>query len=193
MNYEEVASRYVEALFQIEGADYDAIEEGLESAFFIFDNDEAIKSFFESPNISSRDKKKSIEKVFEGKINKYAFNILMILIDKDREIILEDLLRLYKQTNDRRKGFVTANVVVCRDFPLSKDILHEQILSAVESKKAEFGVSTTADIKLAIKYVIDPNILGGIIIKIGGSILDASVKRHLNEYVKRIDSHAFMS
>jgi len=96
-------------------------------------------------------------------------NFLKLLVDKGRINILEDILNAYQHLMDQALN--KARVSVKTAYPLSDDLV-------AEVKKTLEGL-TKKRVEMAIEE--DPSLLGGIVVKIGDTVYDGSVKAQLNK------------
>ena len=124
--------------------------------------DEQFLKFLQSPLINNADKREVIEKTFLD-FKKDLISFLFVLIDNKRMDILDDIITSYVYLND--------------DF---NNIMSVEIISAVElNKEQKEKIISTLEghFKKRIKAntVIDTSIIGGLIVKYNGRILDNSL------------------
>ncbi|MDH5716739.1 MAG: ATP synthase F1 subunit delta [Spirochaetia bacterium] len=190
MKDKELASRYALALSEAVGDKALEIEKSLESIVRIFKDDEKLKVFFESPRISAQVKNKAIGSSLKEKVEPYVLNFLRMLVDRRREFLLEDIFNLYVEENDKKYGRVRAIVTVSKESAANEDQkLLTQIKETIEAKSKKFGISERGDkLEHIIKFKINPEILGGIIVRVGDKLWDASLRKFLNTWKKNIYS-----
>jgi F-type H+-transporting ATPase subunit delta len=131
--------------------------------------DPSFRLFLEAPNVKETDKHQLLDRVFGPSAQPLTVRFLHLLLDKGRMLLFRpaaadyvDLLRLHM---GRVKAKVTSAV------PLSS----EQITGIREALEAHTGKQ--AD----IKPVVDPAVLGGVMVQWGDQILDDTVRTRLHE------------
>jgi F-type H+-transporting ATPase subunit delta len=135
-------------------------------ADLITENDE-LRQFLGSPGIPKDAKKDFIDKVFKGKLSETMTNFMKVLIDNDRQSCIVDIYHAVVESMDdvykRQRVTVISSVVLDPSLKNKllaklKDILKKDIILNEE---------------------IDKEILGGIIIKIGDTVIDGSLVKDL--------------
>ena len=112
-----------------------------------------------------------------GDANPYLVNFMMLLVDKGRIIFLSEVCEQYLAALRELKGIVLAEVTSV------KELNEEQQRSVAEKAKQLTGAN---DVEL--KLTIDPNIIGGVIIKVGSQVFDASLRGQLRRISMRLNS-----
>jgi len=165
----DIARVYASALIEI-GQEQNILSDIEEEVKFLADQiteSNEIRQFFDSPGIPRDAKKNFVEKVFKGKLSDYSVNFLKVLIDNDRQSCIIDINQAFIELMD--------------------EVLNRQRITVISSVPLDSSlkVKLTAKIKDIIRKdvllteVIDPGILGGIIIKIGDRVIDGSLKKDL--------------
>ena len=162
---------YGSALYQaaVETGKKDLI---LDEAFQILDIFEREPEFFEFlnfPGIAAGEKKDVLKRVFEGQICQELLNLLYVLTDKGRTARYSKIIKAYKDMVDREEG-VTYGTVYSVE-PLKE----AQILKLEEQLTALLRENTKLENKL------DPKLIGGIKILVDGRIIDASIRKRLQD------------
>ncbi|MDH5719657.1 MAG: ATP synthase F1 subunit delta [Spirochaetia bacterium] len=186
MKEKELAQRYALALAEVSGDKLQDVEKDLESIVSVFQKSKQARLFFESPRISSKNKKELIQKTLKGKVHQFILNLLLILVDRRREIFLTEIFEAFIIENDKNLGRSRAMITLGRDYSDAelKSIIAD-VEKAIESKSKEFGISEkSGNIEHIISTKVRPDILGGIIIRIGDKIWDSSVRRYLLSWQK---------
>lgn len=187
MQFNPNANRYNDALSELHDVDLMKVEDDLGIITDVLKNHPQLLNFFYSPKISVSEKKRILKKAFSGKIGQIAENLLMILVDKNREEILGDILFLLRDSNDERNGRVHAEITVARETEDGGDF-DNTISEAIIIHCGQFGIHASTP-KVIIHKSTDTHIMGGIIVRIGDYIWDASVNKYLNEWKKRVAAH----
>ncbi len=139
-----------------------------------------LQSFLASPVIKNSLKKSSILAIFKN-LDKVTQGALDLLIENGRINLLGSVAReyinYYNHDNDIQEAIVTTAV------PLDKDL--EKVIMA---KVKELTGSETS-----LKQVIDEDIIGGFILRIGDLQYDASVSRNLNNLKRKLKDNTYVS
>lgn len=152
----------------------DQILEELREIYSILQREQDFCEFFNTPILSGPEKKKVIEKVFGGRISDETFHFLLILIDKKRTTSFGRIVREYQKLVDQNLGISVGTITSVE--PLTDIQLH--------SFEDKTGNLLKKNVKLANK--IDRSILGGVKIFIEGKVIDASIRKQLQDLEGRI-------
>ena len=138
----------------------------------LFKSDEAFKSFMLSPVYSKGNKHKIIMDAFKGRISEYTFSFINIIIENGRlEYVVEIWNELYLIDVEAKNRDDIMNVFVTVAVALSTQLLAElkKVLSNYFKKE------------IIITEKVDSEIIGGVIIKAGDKLIDASLSSQLNK------------
>jgi F-type H+-transporting ATPase subunit delta len=152
----------------------DLILAELKSINTILQQEQDFCEFFITPIISGPEKKQVIRNIFAGRISDETFNFLMILIDKRRTACFGKIVNEYQKQVDRSLGISIGTII-------SVEPLSDVQLNSFEEKT---GALLKRNIKLTNK--IEPSILGGVKIFIEGKVIDASIRKQLQDLEGRI-------
>lgn len=131
-----------------------------------------------SPIIKSELKKATINDVFASKISSLTTGLINLLIDNKRLPIINDVAKKYTLLYDNLKGIEVAKVTTA--IPLT-ETLNKQVLDKV---KEITGKEAT------IENIIDPNIIGGFILRIGDVQYNASIANKLQGLKRQFESES---
>ncbi|MEL6440259.1 MAG: ATP synthase F1 subunit delta [Cyanobacteria bacterium J06621_8] len=134
----------------------------------LLDESQDFKEFVLNPVIKGDDKKAVLKQVMGNDANPYLVNFMMLLVDKRRIIFLEPIVEQY--LNLLRK----LNQTVLAEVTSATELNDGQKQNLVEQVKA---IANARDVEL--KTIIDPELIGGVIIKIGSKVIDASIRGQL--------------
>ncbi|MBW2630302.1 MAG: ATP synthase F1 subunit delta [Deltaproteobacteria bacterium] len=166
-----IAKRYARALFDIAQKEdkIEVIYGELKGFSSVLKESGDLSEFFANPVFDNSDKSAVIGDIL-GKIgmSTTASNFLMLLVDKRRVDILEQIEECYQRYMDDVLNKVRVGVKTA--FPLSSE------LSARIRKQME-GL-TGKNVEMVIDE--DPSLLGGVVIGVGDTLYDGSVKAQLN-------------
>jgi ATP synthase F1 delta subunit len=135
----------------------------------VFENNPDFFEFLNFPGISASEKKDVLKNVFEGKICQELLNLLYVLTDKGRTARYSKIIKAYKDMVDREEGITYGTVY-------SVEPLKEAQISKLEDQ-----LSALLQEKTKLKNELDPKLIGGFKILVDGRILDASIKKRLQD------------
>lgn len=147
----------------------DVILEEAQELLGVFKNEPDFYEFISTPIISAAEKKKAITKIFSGRICDELLNLLYILVDKRRTKQFGSIIRRYKQLIDESHGFSIGTIFSVK--PLSKEQM-----TTFEEKTGKL-----INKKVALENKTDSTIIGGVRIFIEGKVIDASIRKRLND------------
>ncbi len=129
---------------------------------------------FNNPAISQGEKKELLKKLFNGKINLKLQNFLSLLIDKNRFNLLseiqDELIKIINKLN---------NVVVAEVESASE--IDEATMESLKQRLKELKNE-----KVTIETKINPELIGGLVVKINDLIYDGSIKGKLEGLKRRL-------
>lgn len=166
-----VAGRYATALFELasEANAIDAVATDLDSFKAMLAESEDLRRLIGSPAFSVEEQSGAIEAVLaKAGIAGIAGNFIKLVASKRRLFALPGMIQGYKDLVAQAKGIVSAQVTVA-EAPSAKRV--EEIRAALASVAGK-------EVDVAIK--IDPALIGGLIVKMGSRMVDASLKTKLN-------------
>jgi ATP synthase F1 delta subunit len=172
---EEIAQVYARSLFEVakEHDKLDVIRDELTEFTDALADEHDLQIFFFSPYFSTPEKKDGLHKALEGADEELG-NFLELLIEKHRMPALFRIRRefdaLWEEENRRLPVSVTSAI------ELEEETV-KQIGDAI-------GKQTGREIDLTSN--VDPDILGGIVLRVGNSILDASIRNRLEKLRKQV-------
>ncbi len=172
---EQIAQVYARALFEVavEHKQLDEIHEQLGQFADALDQNRDAAQFFFSPYFSSDEKKDGLRRMVRG-ANSNFMNFLEALIERHRMPALFRIRAQFEELWDAEKRLMPVEVTSA--VPLDEAI--------VKSIGQRVGEQTGNEIQLT--SVVDPEILGGIVIRVGNFILDASIRNRLEQLRKQV-------
>ena len=172
---EEIASVYARSLFEVakEHDKLDKVRDELGEFADALNESRELQVFLFSPYFSTREKSDGLDKAISG-ADETTVNFLKLLIEKHRMPVLfrvrAELDELWEDEN--------------RLLPVT-------VTSAIELPKAtvkQIGdrIAEQTDRKVDLSSKVDPDILGGIVVQVGNSVLDASIRNRLDSLRKQV-------
>jgi ATP synthase F1 delta subunit len=172
---EEIASVYARSLFEVakEQDKLDKVRDEIGEFADALNESRELQVFLFSPYFSTREKSEGLDKAISG-ADETTVNFLRLLIEKHRTPVIfrvrAELDQLWEEEN--------------RLLPVT-------VTSAVELPKAtvkQIGdrIAEQTDRKVDLSSKVDPDILGGIVVRVGNSVLDASIRNRLENFRKQV-------
>jgi len=187
MDKDSIAYRYAAALSEIDGVDLRQVEEELNSLVAAMVKENSIQVYFESPQIPSVDKKKKITAALSGKVSANVNNLLCLLIDKGRETHLSEVASALTAIVDEKFNRVRPYVYLGKDFSDDKKKgIAQEVETLIQKNRSEFGVAEKGDLEFITTISTDSEMLGGVILRVGDNMWDASVSRFLKDWRTRV-------
>ncbi|MBP3384699.1 MAG: ATP synthase F1 subunit delta, partial [Firmicutes bacterium] len=115
------------------------------------------------------EKKDVLTSVFEGKICQELLNLLYVLVDKGRTARFSQIIKAYKDMVDREEGITYGTVYSVEP------------LTDAQMTKLEEQVTALIKEKTRLENKIDTNLLGGVKVLVDGRIIDASIRKRLQD------------
>ena len=165
-----VAKRYATALFRaaLKADTLDVVLADLETLDTVLEKDPSLIHFLSSPMEPGEVKAALIETVFRGRAHDLVVHLLLLLLRKGRVLYLVDVIAAYRAAIEEHRGIAPARVVTA--VPLDED-LSERIRCELERITGR---------QVRIRPLVDPKIIGGVIIMVEGLVYDRSVRHDLD-------------
>ena len=166
----EVLEPYAEALMSIaQSTDLiDRFGEDVSSLLNLLENSDDLQMFLGSPVVKEEDKKAVLRQISGDQLHPYIMNFLMLLVDRRRIRFLQGILKQFQTQLRELKQTVVAEVIS------AVELTDAQRQSVSEKVKA---MTSANQVELDTK--IDPDLIGGVIIKVGSQVIDASLRGQL--------------
>jgi F-type H+-transporting ATPase subunit delta len=172
---EEIAQVYARALFEV-AKEHDRLDEVREQLVMFadaLDQNRDMAAFFFSPYFSADEKKQGLRRAIDG-ADPLFMNFLEALIERHRMPavfrIRTEFDRLWDEEN--------------RLLPVEVTSAIELDAETVQSIGERIGAQTGRKVELASR--VEPDILGGIVLRVGNFILDASIRNRLEQLRKQV-------
>ena len=140
--------------------------------------DRRLHRFLESPRVSAEQKNQIVARAFQDRFPRLLVRFLQAVIAHRRQDLIPQIAVEYHNIVDEIKGRVHAQVTVARDPDehLQTDIARQ--LTAVIGRT------------VVPHFAVNPDILGGAIVRVGDTVIDGSVRRRLSRLRSRMLAEA---
>jgi len=172
---EEIAQVYARALFEVaqEHDKLDLVREQLGQFADAVHENADLRVFFFSPYFSTEEKKDGLHKALTG-ADPAIVNFLETLLERHRMPVIFRIRDAYGRLWDQENKLLPVEVTSAVDLDEA----------TVKSIGERIGEQTGQRVELT--STVDPGILGGIVLRVGNSILDASIKHRLDQLRKHV-------
>jgi F-type H+-transporting ATPase subunit delta len=172
---EELAQVYARSLFQaaLEHGKLDELREQLGQFADALNQNRELAVFFFSPYFSTTEKRQALDTLLDG-ADELFINFLALLIENHRMPVIFRIRDEYERLWDEEN----------RTLPV--EITSAIALDAATTESLGKTIGERAGRKVTLAARVDPDILGGIIIRVGNSILDASIRNRLEQLRRHV-------
>jgi ATP synthase F1 delta subunit len=176
---EELASVYARSLFQAaqDRDDLDTVREQLGQFADAVAEDRDLQFFFFSPSLSSDEKKQGLQNAVSG-AEPIVQNFLELLIENHRMPAVFRIRREFDRLWDEENQLLP--VVITSAVELDEEV--------VRSIGDRIGQQTGRKVELS--STVDPDVLGGLVVRVGNTVLDASIRHRLDQLRKQVATAA---
>ena len=164
-----IARNYAETLLELaqRAGDLTGWGEMIDGVGNAMDTDRRLRMFLESPRLSAGQKNEIIQKAYGATLPRNFVRFLQALVSHRRQMLIPVIAHAYHDLVDQVEGRVHASVTVARE-PDDND--REVVTSQL---KRALGKDVVPH------FHVNPSILGGVIVRVGDTVLDGSVRRRM--------------
>jgi ATP synthase F1 delta subunit len=172
---EEIATVYGRSLYEAakDAGRVETVREQIGELADALEGDRDLQVFLFSPYFSSEEKKEGLRKAVSG-ADDLVSNFLELLVDNHRMPALfrirKEIDRLWDEENQRLPVEITSAVE-----------LDDQVIKQIGDRIAE---QTGQNVELTTN--VDPDVLGGLVVRVGNTVLDASIRNRLEQLRKQV-------
>lgn len=168
------AIRYARAILQnADSSQTEAVVYGdMQSVYQTIEGSQELQTVLQSPVIKAEDKEKALLKIFNGQ-SEATHLLIKTLVKNNRLPILGEIAKSYIDLYNDTLGITTATVITA--VPLTSE-LEEKVIAKVKE--------LTGSEKVTLQSQIDPDIIGGFILRAGDIQYNASIAHQLRNLKK---------
>lgn len=183
MNGSRAAIRYAKAIlsFALEQQKEVEVNNDMLLVANTIQDSKELQLLLNSPVLKTELKKSALKEIFAGKTSPLTIGLINLLIDNKRLPILGEVAKKYNVIFDSLKGIEVAKVTTA--IPLTEE-LNQQVLRKV--------IEITGK-QATIESIVNPDIIGGFILRVGDIQYDASVANKLQVLKRKFESESFSS
>jgi F-type H+-transporting ATPase subunit delta len=164
-----IARNYAQALLALarKAGDLQAWGRMIDDVAAAMERDDRLRRFLEAPQISAEAKNAVLAKAYEDRAPRLFLRYLQRLVMNRRQMLIPEIANEYRDLVDEVEGRVHAQVTVAKPID--------------EGERVAIGrqLSQTIGKPVVPQVRVNPNIMGGIIVRIGDRVMDGSVRRRL--------------
>lgn len=174
-----IAKNYAEALLELARRAEDPAGWGklIRDVANGMQDDVTVMRFLESPKVSEAQKNEVFFQALGDRVPRHFLRFLQTLVRKRRQMLIPEISIEYDKLLDIHEGRVHANVTVARET------------SSVDEARIAEQLSRVVGKSVIPHMNVNPAILGGVVVKIGDTVMDGSVRRRLARLKSQILAH----
>jgi len=172
---EEIAAVYARSLFEVakDQDKLDLVRDQLGAFSDALSETRDLQVFFFSPYFSTAEKEDGLDRVVSD-ADPVVVNFLKLLIEKHRMPVVFRIRATYDTLWEQENKLLPVQITSAVE-------LDKEIVSQLGDRIAE-----QTDRKVDISADVDPDIIGGIVVRVGNSVLDASVRNRLDQLRRQV-------
>jgi len=164
-----IARNYAETLLELaqRAGDLRGWGEMLDQISDAMESDRRLRTFLESPRVSAQRKNEILQKAYGAQLPRNFLRFLQALVNHRRQMLIPVIAHAYHDLVDQVEGRVHASVTVARAADDADRAMVTQQLSRMLGKD------------VVPHFVVNESILGGVVVRVGDTVLDGSMRRRL--------------
>jgi F-type H+-transporting ATPase subunit delta len=165
------ARRYAGALFNVALArgEEDAVAQNLTDVTSVTTQSRELMGVLHHPRVTRERKKKILAGVFHDQVRPDVEHLLLMLVEKDRAALIPNVATEFARLLDEHRKETDAEAISA--VPLTEQ----------QKAQLEAQLQATTGYKVRLTARVDENILGGLIVRVGDKLIDASVATRLSQ------------
>ncbi|MGF1568955.1 MAG: ATP synthase F1 subunit delta [Nodosilinea sp.] len=166
----EVTKPYAQALMSIAQDNAIADQLGAEATQLleVLASSDELTQFLANPLVEAEPKKAVLRQIADGQVNPTLLNFLLLLVDRGRIVFMKETLQQYQVLLRELNQTVLADVTAAVELSDAQlDAIRERVQRLTGARGVELSVQ------------VDPTLLGGLVVKVGSQVIDASLRGQL--------------
>ena len=171
------SKRYALALFELsdESKKLDVIEEQINAILQLITASKDFNNLIKDPTTNQDDLVKVITKISDNfKLDDLIKNFLVFLVNKRRFFYVEQILKSFIETCSKKRGELKA------ELKSAKELSDDQIKKITDELTENFSS------KIKLNYKHDKSLIGGLVVQVGSTMVDTSIKNKLQQIENRM-------
>ena len=173
---DQLVTGYAEALFRVVKAEgeLDQVEDELFRFGKLLEQNHELKQALSDQGIDKQQREKVLEELLADKVSPHTLGLLSFIVTQGRARQLPQILEHVSQLAADARQMVVAEVRSA--IPL--DEKQQEELAA--------SLSKATNKKVTVKVIVDPAVLGGVVAKVGDTVIDGSIRRRLDQLKEQV-------
>lgn len=165
-----VARRYAKALLAtaLQDNNADTVERDLDHVIAQVAASSDLRMLLRSPVIEASRKKSIFAEIFGSALSPITLQFLNLLAEKGREDLIIDVTNQFRLLFDRHRSILRVTVTSAVDLDQTA---RDRVVATLAHRTGKTILAT---------YAVDPTLLGGVSVRIGDTILDSTLRHHLD-------------
>jgi F-type H+-transporting ATPase subunit delta len=178
-----VARRYASALREEarEAKALDAVDEAVASLHTLLKDAPELGRVFRSPIVPTEKKISIAEQLLSDRTHPLVMRLVRLLLSKGREALIPDVIAGYAMARDEEEGIIDATVRTAK------------ALTPDELASLEEALERTSGKRVRISHTVQPDLIGGLVVRLGDTVYDGSVRHHLETLHRQLAARAQVS
>jgi F-type H+-transporting ATPase subunit delta len=175
----EIAEPYAQALMSIAQSENltDRIGEDISALLNLLKESDDLRTCLSSPLFEPEVKKAIIKQIAGDQLHPYTLNFLLLLADKGRILFLKEIGEQFRTLLRQLSQTVLAEVTSAIELTdAQKETNRQKVASLTQARQVE------------LETQVDPDIIGGVIIRVGSQVFDASLRGQLRRISTKLSA-----
>jgi F-type H+-transporting ATPase subunit delta len=176
MTQDELITGYAEALFKVVQAEgeLDRVEDELFRFGKLLETNHELKQALSDQSIDKIQRVKVLDELLSDKVSPHTLGLLAFVVEQGRARQLPQILKGLSDLAAEARNSVVAEVRSA--IPLD----------AKQRKELAAALSKATGKKVEVKVLVDPSVIGGIVAKVGDTVIDGTVRRRLEQLKEQV-------
>jgi F-type H+-transporting ATPase subunit delta len=173
---DELITGYAEALFKVVQAEgeLDRVEDELFRFGKLLETNHELKQALSDQSIDKIQRVKVLDELLSDKVSPHTLGLLAFVVEQGRARQLPQILKGLSDLAAEARNSVVAEVRSA--IPLDEK----------QRKELAAALSKATGKKVEVKVLVDPSVIGGIVAKVGDTVIDGTVRRRLEQLKEQV-------
>jgi F-type H+-transporting ATPase subunit delta len=173
---EDLIRGYAQALFSVVSAEgeLERVEDELFRFGKILQTNHELKQALSDQSVDVAQREKVLDELLEGKVSSHTISLVKFIVNQGRARQLPQILEGLSELAAEARDTVVAEVRSAVPLDSKQRGRLEKALSKATGKKVE------------AKVIVDPSLIGGVVAKVGDTVIDGTIKRRLEQLREQV-------